>query len=108
MRTGKILILATAVVCFGSAVQAQMVPAEYTLKVTPAELDILAKGLGSLPYNDVATFMAKLRTQVMEQQGAAPVPSVNKSQDEVLKQKMEDDKKKILNKEKVDNTGEHK
>ena len=47
---------------------AQEAPTSFTLTVTPAEIQIIGKGLGSQPYETVAPLMAKLQAQVVEQQ----------------------------------------
>lgn len=60
-----------------SPVQAQNAPAEYNLKVTPAEVDLIGKGLGTQPFNDVAPLMGKLRQQVMEQQQPPAKPKAD-------------------------------
>lgn len=50
-------------------VQAQgQQPSEFTIKIAPAELDLIGKGLGKLPFEDVAPLIQKLRQQVMDQQ----------------------------------------
>lgn len=41
---------------------------ELILKVNPAEVETLGKALGKLPFDDVATLIQKLRTQIVEQQ----------------------------------------
>lgn len=43
-------------------------PAEYVLKIKPADVDKIGKGLGMLPFNDVAELMQILRQQIIEQQ----------------------------------------
>lgn len=43
-------------------------PASFTLTVTPAELQVIGKGLGTQPYESTAPLMAKLQAQVLEQQ----------------------------------------
>lgn len=48
--------------------QAQEPPKEVTLTVTGQELQILAAGLGKLPYETVAPMMQKLQAQVVKQQ----------------------------------------
>lgn len=53
-------------------------PQELTFKVTPVELDVLAKGLESQPYKDVVPLLQKLREQFAAQQAkpeAVPVPT---------------------------------
>ena len=50
-------------------------PSELTFKVTPAEVDVIAKGLESQPYKDVVPLLQKLREQFVAQQKAnEPVP----------------------------------
>lgn len=44
---------------------------EVTLKVTAQELGVIGKALGTQPYNDVASLVNKLQTQLIEQQKAA-------------------------------------
>ena len=61
----KKLILAAML--FASPAMAQ----DVTLKVNNAELGLIGKGLGFLPFNDVAPLMNKLQGQVVEQQKAA-------------------------------------
>ena len=48
-------------------------PSEYNLKVSPAELELISKGLGTQAFNDVLPLVNKLRSQVMEQQPKPPV-----------------------------------
>lgn len=43
-------------------------PQSFTLTVTPADLQIIGKGLGTQPYEITAPLMAKLQAQVIEQQ----------------------------------------
>lgn len=43
-------------------------PQTFTLTVTPADLQVIGKGLGTQPYEAVAQLMAKLQAQVIEQQ----------------------------------------
>ena len=50
------------------ALAQQPTPSEYILKVKPAQLDVIGKGLGRLPYEEVAELMQSLRQQVVEQQ----------------------------------------
>jgi len=47
-------------------------PQELTFKVTPAEVDVIAKGLESQPYKDVVPLLQKLREQFVAQQAKAP------------------------------------
>ena len=50
-----------------SAAHAQE-PQSFTLTVSPAELQVIGKGLGTQPYESTAPLMAKLQAQVIEQQ----------------------------------------
>lgn len=47
-------------------------PSELIFKVTPAEVDVIAKGLESQPYKDVVPLLQKLREQFVAQQAKAP------------------------------------
>ena len=47
---------------------------ELTIKATPAEADLIWKGLRELPVKDVEALMAKMRQQVMEQTQPKPEP----------------------------------
>lgn len=71
----KLLITVMLVMPTIALAQSLPQPAEYNLKVSPGDLDLISKGLGSQPFNDVVPLMNKLRTQVMEQQ---PKPDANK------------------------------
>ena len=62
----KLLIVGLLWVTPAYAQQQQAI--EYTLKVTPAEIDTIGKALGTQPFNDVAALIQKLRSQVVEQQ----------------------------------------
>lgn len=53
--------------------QAPQVPAEYSVKLTAPEVDIVGKALGAMPYQDVALLIQKLREQIVAQQQAKPV-----------------------------------
>ncbi len=64
------------VAAFAVPVMAQQ-PSELTFKVTPAEVDVIAKGLESQPYKDVVPLLQKLREQFVAQQAkpeVVPVP----------------------------------
>ena len=58
--------------------QSSSPPVEYTLKITPQELDLLGKALGNQPYNDVAPLLQKLRSQFVEQNKLKKVEPVKK------------------------------
>lgn len=53
---------------------AQQQAPELTLKVTGAEVDTIGKGLGKLPFDDVAGLIQKLRQQIVEQQKPVEAP----------------------------------
>jgi len=65
------------IAAFAAPVYAQQ-PAELTFKVTPAEVDVIAKGLESQPYKDVVPLLQKLREQFVAQQ-AKPTANVNEA-----------------------------
>ena len=54
---------------------------ELTIKATPAEADLIWRGLRKLPVEDVETFMAKMRQQVVEQTTPKPVAPVEPKKD---------------------------
>ena len=56
---------------------AQQPPSEtlYDLKVTVADINVIAKGLGTLPYAEVAPLMNKLQIQINQQQKPVAVPA---------------------------------
>lgn len=70
IRSAAILLL------LGSAAYAQEA---FTLTVTPVELQLIGKGLGTQPYETTAPLMAKLQAQVMAQQKPAEAPKVEPS-----------------------------
>ena len=47
---------------------AQQQTQDLTLKLKPAEVDIVGKALGKLPYEEVAALIQNLRQQIMDQQ----------------------------------------
>lgn len=53
--------------------QSSIPPQEYTVKLTAPEVDIVGKALGSLPYQEVALLIQKLREQIVAQQQNKPV-----------------------------------
>lgn len=69
----KNLLAVALVLSAGIAVAQQpaplaVAPPEYILKVKPEDVDKIGKGLGFLPFNDVAPLMQALREQVVQQQ----------------------------------------
>ena len=59
--------LLIACLLFTATVAYAQQPTELTLKVAPAEADLIWKGLRELPVKDVEALMAKMRQQVMDQ-----------------------------------------
>lgn len=53
-------------------------PQEYTIKLTTAEIDIVGKALGTLPYQEVALIIQKLRQQIVDQQSQSAKPDEKK------------------------------
>lgn len=51
-------------------------PTEYTVKLTPTQLDTIGEGLGFIPFNKAAPLINALREQVMAQQPKPEVPKV--------------------------------
>lgn len=49
---------------------------EITLKVTNEDVNMIGKGLGKLPFDDVASLIQKLRNQIVEQQAKQEAPKV--------------------------------
>lgn len=77
MITG--LILAVMACKTSTMVHAQPVaPPEFTVKVSPAELDLIGKGLGKLPFEESAPLIQKLRQQIVEQQKPVEKPAEQK------------------------------
>lgn len=64
-----ILIIGCLASSMAHAQQAAPQPvAEFTVKLTGAEVDIVGNALGRMPYQDVALIIQKLRQQIVEQQ----------------------------------------
>ncbi len=74
----KLIFIGCLVVSPVMAQEQPSQPAEYVLKITPQELDLIGKALGLMPYNDVASAMQKLRQQVIEQQTKKVEPEPKK------------------------------
>ena len=73
------LILAASLIAIPAMAQEQSsAPSEYTLKITSQELDLLGRALGTMPYNDIAPLLQKLRSQVVEQQKSKKVEPAKK------------------------------
>jgi hypothetical protein len=72
-------IIAIPVIAFAQTqqpVQQSTVPQEFNLKLTPAEVEIVGKGLEERPFKEAAPLMQKLREQIMQQQQQQkPVPT---------------------------------
>lgn len=65
-------LLAIGLMLAGVTVAFAQPEPEFKLTVTAKEADMIGRGLGSLPFADVAPLMQKLRQQVMEQQSPPP------------------------------------
>lgn len=65
----KLLWISVCGILYIHPVQAQQVPTEYILKIKPSDVDNIGKGLGKLPFDDVAPLIQSLRSQIIEQQG---------------------------------------
>lgn len=76
----RIIIIALAILMTCHSAKAQA-PSEYNLKLYPAEVDLLGKGLGTQPYNDAFPLINKMRQQVIEQQQLKPVVEPPKADD---------------------------
>ena len=61
-----------------TAIPAYAQTPELNLKVTPAEADLIWKGLRELPVKDVEGLMGKIRLQVSEQTAPKPEPKKDK------------------------------
>lgn len=70
MKYTKLFAIAAALM-FATPVVAQQ---EFTLKVTPAEINVIGEALGFMPYSKAAPLIQKLQVQVNAQsQPPAPV-----------------------------------
>lgn len=63
MRT---ILAVVASISFMNAARAQQ-PQNYTLTVTPAQLETVGKALGALPFREVSALIAELDKQVTDQ-----------------------------------------
>lgn len=70
----KLIWVVGFILAFAIPLAAQQQAQELTLKVTPAEVDTIGKGLGKLPFDEVAAIIQKLRNQIVEQQKPAEAP----------------------------------
>lgn len=57
----------------GNSAPLAVVPNEYVLKVKPADVDKIGKGLGKIPFEEVAELMQSLREQIVQQQQPAKI-----------------------------------
>lgn len=62
-----------AIVLLFAATVAYAQQQELTIKVAPAEADVIWKGLRKLPVDEVETLMVKIRQQVTEQTTPKPI-----------------------------------
>jgi hypothetical protein len=65
--------LIASVVAISTSAFAQQ-PAEYVLKMTPAEVDIVNDGLQTQPFGKVFPLINKLRQQIIDQQPKQAAP----------------------------------
>jgi len=63
--------------CFGFFVIWEVQAEEYSIKVTPADVDLISDGLQTQPFGKVFPLMNKLRSQIIEQQQAAQKPAAD-------------------------------
>lgn len=70
--------LITAAFLLVSPALAQQPPSEYIIKLTPADVAVVGKALGSQPFNDVAPLLQKLQGQIEEQNKKASAPAPEK------------------------------
>lgn len=78
----KRYLLALALLLNHGLVEARAQDVSVTLTVNHADLALVSKGLGALPFAEVAPLMNKLQTQVIEQQKAKASPVVAPKADE--------------------------
>lgn len=67
----KKLLLILSLLLTATVANAQV--QELTIKATPAEADLIWKGLRKLPVEEAENFMAKMRQQVVEQTTPKPI-----------------------------------
>ena len=67
------LVLAIIAIPFIAFAQ-QQPQAEYNLKITQQDAQLIGEGLGSLPYNKVALLIQRLQAQITEQTTNQSVP----------------------------------
>lgn len=63
----RLIWIAGFVAAFAVPTLAQQA-SELNIKVSTQEIEVIAKGLGKLPYEEVAALFNKLRAQVVDQQ----------------------------------------
>lgn len=61
-----------------TSASAQQLPTEYTIKVTPDQLNIMVRAIEKEPYRDVAQLMEQLGLQIMKQRTPAVKPEDKK------------------------------
>ncbi len=69
--------------CIGFGIVWTVQAEEYTVTVTPADVDLISDGLQTQPFGKVFPLMNKLRAQILQQQQAAkpvdpPKPELEK------------------------------
>lgn len=68
-------LLAVAILLNHGLIEARAQDVSVTLTVNQADLALVSKGLGGLPFAEVAPLMNKLQGQVIEQQKAKAAPN---------------------------------
>lgn len=63
----RIIMLGASAIFVATSVSAQQ-PAEYVLRVTPADTDLISDGLQTQPFGKVYPLINKLREQIVAQQ----------------------------------------
>lgn len=61
-------MLPTLAIAQSTTIQHPMAVPEWTLKVTPPELDLISEGLQTQPFGKVVPLINKLRQQIVDQQ----------------------------------------
>lgn len=67
-----------------TAIPAYAQQTELTIKATPAEADLIWKGLRKLPVEEVENFMQKMRQQIVIQTTPKPEPAKKEQENDPL------------------------
>ena len=73
----KRALFSAAVLCLAAGAASAAPPSEFTLTLTPTEVNEIGAALGRQPYADVADLMSKLKSQVTAEtiKATAPPPA---------------------------------